>query len=357
VLTSRSTNGGLTWGNPVNTAVASGSQDFDKNWIVCDNTSTSPFYGSCYTQWDDHGSGNRFRMAFSRDGGLTWTAGRTPNAGVIGGQPLVLPNGNVVVPLDNAFETQVGYTVSTNGGAKFGNAFVITSISAAPDPGSLRSGPLPSAEISGDGKIYVVWEDCRFRAGCPNAPTPNDLVYVTSTNGTTWSAVQRIPIDPVTSTVDHVIPGVAVDKNTSGANIHVGVTYYYFPVTNCGGSCQLQVGFISSTNGGSSWGAPTTITTSPMTMSWLPNTSQGRMVGDYISTSYGSDGLAHGAFAVANAPTAGGSDCQTATPNCDQALYTSASGLAAAGGSAVANDPVLFTGSSQPGASAFKHTR
>jgi hypothetical protein len=41
------------------------------------------------------------------------------------------------------------------------------------------------------------------------------------------------------------------------------------------------------------------------------------MVGDYISTSFGSDGLAHPVFVVANAPTAGGSDCATATPNCD----------------------------------------
>jgi hypothetical protein len=295
-------------------------------------------------------------MYYSRDGGLTWTAGRTPNAGVIGGQPLVLPNGNVVVPLDNAFETQVGYTVSTNGGAKFGNAFVITSISAAPDPGNIRAGALPSAEISGDGKIYVTWEDCRFRAGCPNAGTPNDLVYITSTNGTTWSAVQRIPIDPVTSTVDHFLPGIGVDRNTSGANIHVGVTYYFYPNVNCTeATCQLSVGYISSTNGGSSWSVATQLA-GPMTMSWLPNTSQGRMVGDYISTSYGSDGLAHGVFAVANAPTAGGSDCATATPNCNQALYSPSSGLAAAGGSAVANDPVVFTGSSQPGASAFKHT-
>jgi hypothetical protein len=233
---------------------------------------------------------------------------------------------------------------------------VITNISAADDPGNIRSGPLPSAEISGDGKIYVVWEDCRFRAGCPNAGTPNDLVYVTSTNGTTWSAVQRIPIDPVTSTVDHLIPGVAVDRNTSGANIHVGVAYYFFPVTNCGSSCELRVGFISSTNGGSSWSAPTEITTSAMTMSWLPNTSQGRMVGDYISSSYGSDGLAHPFFTVALPP--GGNvnaDCAVATPNCDQALYTSSSGLAAAGGSVVANDPVVFSGQVQPGASAFKH--
>jgi hypothetical protein len=354
VLTSRSTNGGLTWGNPVNTAVATRRQDVDKNWIVCDNTPSSPFYGSCYTQFDDFGSGNALKMYYSRDGGLTWTAAKVPRVGVIGGQPVVLPNGNVVVPIDNASETALGYTISTNGGARFGQAFTITSISAADDPGNIRSGPLPSAEISGDGKIYVVWEDCRFRAGCPSAGTPNDLVYVTSTNGTTWSAVQRIPIDPVNSTVDHFIPGVAVDKATSGAGIHVGVTYYYYPVTNCTfATCALDVGYVSSANGGSSWSTPTQLA-GPMTMSWVSNTSQGRMVGDYISTSFGFDGLAHPAIVVANAPTAGGSDCATATPNCDQALYSPSTGLAAAGGSVVANDPVLFTGSVGHGASAFK---
>jgi hypothetical protein len=94
-----------------------------------------------------------------------------------------------------------------------------------------------------------------------------------------------------------------------------------------------------------------------MTMSWIPDTSQGRMVGDYISTSFGSDGLAHPAFAVAHAPTAGGSDCATATPNCDQALYSPSTGLAAAGGTRVANDPVRFTGSVGRGHSAFKHRR
>jgi hypothetical protein len=38
VLTSRSTDGGLTWSNPVVTATGSN----DKNWIVCDDTSSSP---------------------------------------------------------------------------------------------------------------------------------------------------------------------------------------------------------------------------------------------------------------------------------------------------------------------------
>jgi hypothetical protein len=93
-----------------------------------------------------------------------------------------------------------------------------------------------------------------------------------------------------------------------------------------------------------------------MTMSWLPNTTQGRMVGDYISTSYGSDGLAHPVFAEAYLPT-GNADCAIATPNCDQPLETPTTGLAAAAGSLVANDPVVFTASPSPGKSAFKQRR
>ena len=350
VTLNRSLNGGATWQNATNIAVATGTQNFDKNWTVCDNTPTSPFYGSCYTAWDDFGHGNLLKIAYSRDGGVTWTLSRTPNAGVIGSQPLTLPNGNVVVPLDSANEAQLGYTISTNGGVKFGQAFVITNITAFNDPGNIRSGPLPSAEISGDGKIYVVWEDCRFRANCYT----NDLVYTTSTNGSTWTAVQRIPIDATNSTVDHFIPGVAVDKNTSGANIHVGVTYYYYPNVSCTeATCDLDVGFISSLNGGSSWSAPTQLR-GPMKLDWSPNTTQGRMVGDYISTSYGSDGLAHPAFAESYLPPTG--DCVTSTPNCNQPLESTTTGLAAAAGANVANDPVVFTRKSNGGASAF-HAR
>jgi len=356
VLTSRSTNGGITWGDPVNTAIARRGEDFDKNWIVCDNTPTSPFYGSCYTQFDDFGHFNTLKMYYSRDGGLTWTASRVSRASsIIGGQPLVLPNGNVVVPLDNGSETALGYTISTDGGVKFGQAFLITPISAADDPGDIRSGPLPSAEISGDGTIYVGWEDCRFRTDCPAAGTPNDLVYVTSTDGVTWSDVKRIPIDAVTSSVDHFLPGVGVDRATSGANIHVGVTYYFYPDTDCTfATCDLSVGYLSSANGGTSWSTPTQLA-GPMEMSWLPDTSQGHMVGDYISTSFGSDGLAHPAFAVAEDPQGQGSDCAAKTPNCDQALYSPSSGLQASGGTVTANDPVVFSGSVGRGNTALKH--
>jgi hypothetical protein len=354
VLVSRSTNGGATWGNPVTVRTATGAQDFDKNWTVCDNTTSSPFFGRCYTVWDDFGGGNNLMIAFSTDGGLNWTLSSTPTVGVIGGQPVVQPNGNVVVPLDNAAETALGFTISTNGGVSFGQAFTITSITAKTDPGGIRSGPLPSAEIAGDGKIFVVWEDCRFRANC----STNDLVFTTSTNGSVWSAVQRIPIDPTSSVVDHFIPGVGVDRNTSGSTTKVGVTYYFYPNVNCTFStCQLHVGFISSSDAGATW-SPFIDVAGPMALASLPSTTQGRMVGDYISTSFNGSLQARGYFVIANPPTSGGTDCATATPNCDVALFTFVSGQSsAAAATPTANDPVLFTAKARPGHSAFSHRR
>ena len=67
------------------------------------------------------------------------------------------------------------------------------------------------------------------------------------------------------------------------------------------------------------------------------------MVGDYISTSYGSDNLAHGVFATASAPTAG-SSCSAVLDNCREPMDTFASGLGAGGSTAGAASPVLFSG-------------
>jgi hypothetical protein len=323
ILTSRSTNGGLTFGNPV--TVATGG-DLDKNWIACDNTSTSPFYGNCYTQWDDHGNGNRIKMSTSSDGGLTWGAAKNTggNATGIGGQPIVQPNGTVIVPMASATETSIRAFRSTNGGSTWTTPVTVASVSKHTVAGGLRSGPLPSAEIDGAGKVFLVWQDCRFRAGCPS----NDIVMSTSTDGASWTTVVRIPIDATSSTVDHFIPGIAVDKATSGATAHLALTYYLYPTASCtAATCQLKVGYVSSTNGGANWTAPTDIA-GPMTLSWLAPTTQGPMVGDYISTSFSSDGKAHGTFAVANAPSGSVRD---------EAIYTTATGLSAVAGSTAVN--------------------
>ncbi|TMD13406.1 MAG: exo-alpha-sialidase [Chloroflexi bacterium] len=318
VIVSRSTNGGTVWGNPI-TVVPPGGINSDKSWIVCDTWASSPFYGNCYIQWDDHGAGNLIYMNTSTDGGLTWGPKTTTAQGIagIGGQPVVQPSGTVVVPLDNANETAVGAFSSTNGGASWGNVTTITSISHHTDAGNIRSGALPTAEIDGAGKVFVAWSDSRFiRAG-----KANDIVFTSSSNGTTWSAVTRIPLDATNSGVDHFIPGLAVNKATSGGSAHLALYYYYYPVSNCTSTtCQLNVGFSSSANGGASWTAGN-MQAGPMTLSWLPSTTQGVMVGDYISASYNSGGTSHGVFAVAN-PNNGSVF--------DEAMYTNTAGQASA---------------------------
>jgi hypothetical protein len=332
----------LTWSNPFTTATGG---DLDKNWIVCDNTASSPFYGNCYTEWDNHGAGNLLQMSTSSDGGQTWGAAKTNNTGVIGGQPLVAPSGTVVVPIDNANETAVGAFTSTNGGASWGAVTTIATISHHTVAGSLREGPLPSAEIDGAGTVYVAWNDCRFRRACRQ----NDIVYSKSTNSsyTTWSSVTRVPIDATKSGVEHMIPGLAVNKSTSGGTAQLGLTYYFY----ASGSTSLQVGFTSSSNGGSTWTTAQTVYggTSAFPTTWVATTSQGRMVGDYISTSYGSDNLAHGVFATATAPTSGTSCSTSALDNCAEPTDSFASGLAS-GALSGANDPVLFGGNGGGGA-------
>jgi hypothetical protein len=156
--------------------------------------------------------------------------------------------------------------------------------------------------------------------------------------GTTWSSVVRVPIDGTNSAIDHFIPGLAVNKATTGAAVRLGLTYYFYP----SGSTQLSVGFISSANAGGTWSAPQTLA-SGMPSSWVATTSQGRMVGDYISSSYGSDNLAHGVFATASAPTSGTS-CSSVLDNCREPTATFTSGLGASGTLSGAADPVLFSG-------------
>src|SRR6266568_755732 len=333
VLVSQSTNGGTTWANPVTVHAQSG---VDKNWIVCDNTSTSTFYGHCYVEWDNNAAGNLLQMSTSTNGGTSWSAPATNNTGVIGGQPVVRPDGTVIVPIDNANETAIGAFNSTNGGASWSAVTTIATIRHHTVAGNLREGPLPSAEIDGAGTVYVTWSDCRFRRSCKT----NDLVISHSLNstGTSWSSVSRVPIDATKSGIDHFIPGLAVNKATSGSTAQLGLTYYFYP----SGTTSLSVGFISSTNAGSTWSAPQTVA-SGMPSTWVANTSQGRMVGDYISTSYGSDNLAHGVFATASTPTSG-TNCGDVADNCLEPMDTFSTGLAAGGSASSAGDPVVFGG-------------
>ena len=346
ILVSRSTDGGLTFGNPVTVATATGSQFFDKNWIACDTTPASPFYGSCYTEWDDANTGNQLHVSRSSDGGLTWTASSVPGASVVGGQPVVKPDGTVVMPIDNGSEGAVNSFVSQDGGTSFQGPFPVSSIIAHSVGGNLRVHELPSAEVDADGKVYTVWNDCRFRAGCSS----NDIVMSTSMNGQTWTPVVRIPIDRPTSTVDHFLPGIGVEPGTGGNTAHLGLLYYYYPVSSCTTvTCRLFVGFIESFDGGATWTNPAQAY-GRMHTPWLPLTNQGYMVGDYMSTSF-VGGLAFPVFMVAGRGT-----CQLGqVTSCAEPSVVPSAGLVGDPGRIpVRDDPVLYTGPSQTRSAALR---
>jgi len=82
---------------------------------------------------------------------------------------------------------------STDGGKTWTTPVFVASINEHAVSGGMRALPLMGAQIDASGKVYVVWADCSFRTNCSS----NDIVMSTSTNGTTWTAPARIPVDPV----------------------------------------------------------------------------------------------------------------------------------------------------------------
>jgi len=308
-LVSRSTDA-LHWNDPV--SVAPGQAASDKTWIACDDGAASPFFGHCYVEWDDPSANGIVHMSVSNDGGATWGPPQSTvgNGTGLGGQPLVQPNGTVIVPLDDFNEQTILAFVSRDGGASWTQPVLVSPVIDHLEAGGLRSGPLVSAGIDAGGTVYAVWQDCRFRPRC----AANDLVLSASHDGVGWSAPARIPIDATGSGIDHFIPGLAVDAATAGA--HLGVTYYYYGNTACTqANCQLFAGFVSSPDGGATWTAPTRLA-GPMNLTWLPQTTQGFMVGDYMASVF-SGGQPIGVFEIANAP---------AGTRFDQATYASRPG-------------------------------
>jgi hypothetical protein len=311
VIVSRSSDS-LHWSNPIVVA----ELDNDKEWIVCDNGEQSPFRGTCYLEWTTF-SPNRVELSVSHDGGATWGSVRIPRnpRAEIGGQPLVQPNGTVIMPLiDWSGDNSIQVLRSVDGGATWQGLPTGVRIKHRDTP-YIRGGDTQfvSAEIDGSGNVFVAWSDCRFRKNCSS----NDIVFATTADGVRWSPVQRVPIDGLTSGVDHLVPGIGIDVATSGEETHIGLAFYQMQSACAFDDCRLQAGFVSSVDGGAHWSTPIQLG-NPMRLDWIADTNRGRFVGDYISTSFTSDGRAHPVVSIGLEPS---------ISEFNQAIFTPAGGL------------------------------
>jgi hypothetical protein len=317
IIVSLSTDGGLTWSQPYK-IVDGGSTYYDKDWITCDTSYTSLYFGNCYVEWDNDDKGGLLLMSTSHDGGHTWGKPQTTadQALGLGGQPVVQPNGTVIVPYAGYGTMSLRSFISTDGGRSWSKTVLVANI---------NGNVLPSAQIDGAGKVYLVWIDCQFEKNCTatgggedavtqsSDPLEDDLVMSTSTDGLHWTRPQLILTDTLGSGIDHLIPGIGVDRSTSGTKAHLALAFYTHPA-NCDSDCPYSVGFVSSTDGGAHW-TDKIVLAGPMDLSWLP---VGRnKVGDYITTAF-CNGLAFPIFSIASEPDGG---------HLSEAIYTIAGGL------------------------------
>jgi hypothetical protein len=281
---------GVKWSGPQ--AVSSGAGEIrpEKNWIACDNSYTSRYYGNCYVVWDDNDNDDAFHAAVSTDGGTTWgpTLSSANNHSSFGGDPVILPNGTVVVPAEDSSgydgtEANIISFVSTNGGGSWSAAYEVSPIATHTVAGGLRTQSLPTTGVDAYGNVYAVWQDCRFRSNCSS----NDLVESVSQNGFSWSTPQRIPLGTVTDGADHFLPALAVKSSLIGGSI--GISYYGYPQANCTTSCALYAYYSTWTIGSGSWSAPTALA-GPFNPAWFAATGAGYMLGDYFESTYTSSG-------------------------------------------------------------------
>ncbi len=311
VLVNLSTDGGLTWSRPVTVDNVGFSGYLDKDWVACDNTPTSPYYGRCYAVWDDYDQRNLMEMSTSTNGGRSWGSVQT-TADRVGGLDmgmLVQPDGRVIVPILSNAQTAISVYSSANGGASWNRSLTITQAVSYASSAYYQDHILLSAAMDSFGRLYFVWLDCRFEAHCHG----NDLVMTTSSDGSSWQSVRRIPIASVGSGVNYYVNGVGADPATGGTRAHLGLTYYSYPAS-CASNCPLYTGFVSSTDGGNSWSASRQLA-GPMYASWLPRGNN--RVGDYISTVF-ANGRAFPIFEIAQPPSGS---------HLNEATYTITSGL------------------------------
>lgn len=331
VLVSRSTDGGVTFGSPTTAhRSATCAVSDDKNWLVVDNSRTSPHQGRLYQFWtpfltDQHGNpaGSPQALVWSDDRGRTWSRPvdvSPPHANTQNSQPMLQPDGTIIdsyidygpngsaegpevagARAARAATTTAPASASASAattGAAARSSFPVLVSTRSVDGGStwsharaitrdLGDGPrgfrccLPSATADPvTGRLYTTW----------NSTDPTKVRLSSSTDGRTWST----PV--VVNNPDRSQLGVSSDVSAYDGTVSVSFGLTNADTTSGRFGRQLVA---TSRDAGQHFLAPTTV--GPRIDYAFAAVAGGIFPGDYIGSAT-TRGRLYAVWAVSSEP-------------------------------------------------------
>jgi hypothetical protein len=284
----RSSDGGHTWAATYFNFNSGSAKFNDKPYIAVDDNLSSPYRDTVYAAWDNAGgsssSSNAILVSRSTDGGVTFSQpvfASATNGGpqaVIGADPFVSPDGTVHVAWNDIQHNFIAESSSTDGGLTFGPTQVVATkqlaFSAAVPAQSSRQAlvyPACGADTSSGtfrGTLYCSWMDSTASNG-------TDIFLARSTDGgSTWSSPLRVNDDPAGVANDQFNHWLAVDPVDGSVNLSWNDT------RNDPTHVSTDIYYARSTDGGVSF-APNVKVTSAMTNESCCGADLGNQYGDY----------------------------------------------------------------------------
>ncbi|NNL20578.1 MAG: T9SS type A sorting domain-containing protein [Ignavibacteriaceae bacterium] len=206
----------------------------DKNHLMVDKTSTSPYVNRVYATWTDFGGANSNDgvVRYSTNFGQNWSGSinvtQTISAGSHsqGVNVQTAANGDVYVAfaIYDAWpggEDAIGLAKSTDGGVTWTTSRIYSAVNFGirgnlSSKNGIRVASFPSMAIdrsggANDGTIYITWP----QRGVAPAGSDPDIVLIKSTDGgATWLSPIRVNDDVLNNGKDQYYPWVTVDQSS-----------------------------------------------------------------------------------------------------------------------------------------------